>query len=65
MGHRDWRKAMDIKVEELPARIVGGPEVKGYAIICDKAIREWVLNREEADRIAETLKRDASNPEDY
>ena len=56
---------MDIKVEELPARIVGGPEVKGYAIICDKAIREWVLNKEEAARIAETLKRDASNPEDY
>ncbi len=44
---------------------MGGPTIKGYAIICDKAIREWVLNKEEADRIAETMKRDSRNPEDY
>ena len=56
---------MDIEIKEMPARIAGGPTVKGYAIICDRAIREWVLNRDEAARIAEQLKRDAVNPEDY
>ena len=43
---------MDISVEEMPARIVGGPTVEGYAVICDRAIREWVLNKDEAHRIA-------------
>jgi len=56
---------MDVQIEEMPARIVGGPTVKGYAVICDRAIREWVLDRAEADRIAEQIKRDSSNPEDY
>jgi len=65
MGHRDWRKAMDIKVEEVPARIVGGPTINGYAIICDRAIRDWVLDKNEATRKAEQIKRDSQNPEDY
>ena len=56
---------MDVQIEEMPARIVGGPTVKGYAIICDRAIREWVLNEDEAARIAEQLQRDSCNPEDY
>ena len=47
---------MDISVEEMPARIVGGPTVEGYAVI-DRAIREWVLNKDEAHRIAEQFKR--------
>ena len=56
---------MDIEIKEMPARIAGGPTVTGYAIICDRAIREWVLNSDEATRIAEQLKRDSANPEDY
>ena len=56
---------MDISVEEMPARIVGGPTVEGYAVICDRAIREWVLNKDEAHRIAEQIKQDSQNPEDY
>ena len=56
---------MDIEIKEMPARIAGGPTVKGYAIICDRALREWVLNRDEAARIAEQLQRDSVNPEDY
>jgi hypothetical protein len=56
---------MNITVEEIPARIVGGPTVKGYAVICDKQIREWFRSKEEADRVADLFKGDASNPEDY
>ena len=56
---------MDIQVEELPARVVGGPTIDGYAIICDHQIREWVRNKDEATRIAEQIKRDSTNPEDY
>jgi hypothetical protein len=56
---------MDVTIEETPARIVGGPTINGYAIICDKAIREWVLDKDTATRIAEQIKRDSQNPEDY
>jgi hypothetical protein len=56
---------VDIKIEELPARIIGGPTIRGYAVICDRQIRDWVRNKEEADRIAEQLQRDSVNPEDY
>ena len=56
---------MNVEIKEMTARIEGGPTVKGYAIICDRTIREWVLNGDEARRIAEQLKRDSVNPEDY
>jgi len=56
---------VNVEIKEMPARIAGGPTVKGYAIICDRTIREWVLNGDEARRIAEQLKRDSVNPEDY
>ncbi len=56
---------MKITVEEIPARIVGGPTVRGYAVLCDRQIREWFRSKEEADRVAHLFKDDASNPEDY
>ena len=56
---------MDISIQKMPARIVGGPSIEGYAVICDRAIREWVLDKDHAARIAEQIKRDSQNPEDY
>jgi len=56
---------MDIKVEEVPARIVGGPSIVGYAVICDRQIREWFLNKDQAQRMADLIKEDSTNPEDY
>ena len=56
---------MKIKVQEVPARIGAGLSVRGYAVICDSQIREWVRSKEEAMRVAELFKDDASNPEDY
>ncbi len=56
---------MNVTIEEMPARIVGGPTIEGYAVICDRAIREWVRSRDEATRIAEQIRRDSTNPEDY
>ena len=56
---------MDITVEEMPARIVGGPTVKGYAVLCKKQVREWFRSKEEADRVANLFKDEAHNPEDY
>ena len=56
---------MDIEVQELPARIVGGPSIPGYAVICDSKIRNWYQNKAEAERIAELLRIDSTNPEDY
>tara|TARA_B100000953_G_scaffold284119_1_gene263663 strand:- start:673 stop:855 length:183 start_codon:yes stop_codon:yes gene_type:complete len=56
---------VNVTIEEMPARIVGGPTIEGYAVICDRAIREWVRSRDEATRIAEQIRRDSTNPEDY
>jgi len=56
---------MEIKIEKMPARIVGGPTIEGYAIICDRSIRDWVRDKNQAADIAENLKRDSQNPEDY
>jgi len=56
---------MDVTIQKMPARIVGGPTVEGYAVICDRAIREWVRDKAEAKRIAEQIKEDSVNPEDY
>ena len=61
----DKEKQMDVKVETIPARIVGGPTIKGYAVICDSQIREWYRSRTEAERVAEIIKQDSQNPEDY
>tara|TARA_R100000808_G_C2155037_1_gene166689 strand:- start:4784 stop:4981 length:198 start_codon:yes stop_codon:yes gene_type:complete len=65
MGHRDWRIAMDVKVKEIAAQIGPGLNVQGYAVICDSQIRDWFRSKEEAQRVAELFKDDASNPEDY
>ena len=56
---------VDISIEELPARIVGGPTIEGYAVICDRQIRDWVRDKGEAKRIAEQIKEESQNPEDY
>ena len=58
---------MDVTIQKMPARIVGGPTIAGYAVICDRAIREWVQDKAEAKRIAEQIKtiEDSVNPEDY
>ncbi len=56
---------MDVTVKKIPARIVGGPSVEGYAVICDSQIRDWFRTEGEARRIASIFKDDASNPEDY
>ena len=56
---------MDISIEELPARIVGGPTIEGYAVICARQIRDWVRDKGEAKRIAEQIKEETQNPEDY
>tara|TARA_B100000378_G_scaffold16148_1_gene12998 strand:- start:380 stop:577 length:198 start_codon:yes stop_codon:yes gene_type:complete len=65
MGHRDWRKAMDVKVKEIAAQIGTGLNIQGYAVICDSQIRDWFRSKEEAQRVAALFKDDASNPEDY
>ena len=56
---------VDISIEELPARIVGGPTIEGYAVICARQIRDWVREKGEAKRIAEQIKEESQNPEDY
>tara|TARA_R110002020_G_scaffold250344_1_gene464411 strand:- start:1979 stop:2149 length:171 start_codon:yes stop_codon:yes gene_type:complete len=56
---------MDIEVQELPARIVGGPSILGYAVICNSKIHNWYQDKAEAERIAELLRIDSTNPEDY
>ena len=56
---------MDVTVKQVPARIGAGLSIQGYAVICDSQIREWFRSNEEAMRIAELFKDDASNPEDY
>lgn len=65
MWHRDWRKAMDIQIKSAPARIGAGLSIAGYAVICDNQLREWYKTKSEAIRMAELLKRDSQNPEDY
>ena len=56
---------MNIKVKEIAAQIGPGLNVKGYAVICDSQIRDWYRSKEEALRMAQLFKDDASNPEDY
>ncbi len=56
---------MDVKVKEIAAQIGPGLNVQGYAVICDSQIRDWFRSKEEAQRVAELFKDDASNPEDY
>ena len=65
MGHRDWRIAKNIKVKEIAAQIGPSLNVQGYAVICDSQIRDWYRSEEEALRMAQLIKDDASNPEDY
>lgn len=64
-GHRDWRKAMDVKVQKVVARLGAGLSLPGYAVICNSQMREWYRSKEEALRMADIIKDDASNPEDY
>jgi hypothetical protein len=56
---------MKVKVQSAPARIGAGLSIQGYAVICDSQIREWYKTKSEADRMAEIIKEDSENPEDY
>ena len=56
---------MDISVQSAPARIGAGLSIQGYAVICDRQVREWFRSKEEAQRIADLIKNESENPEDY
>ena len=56
---------MEISVQSAPARIGAGLSIQGYAVICDRQIREWFRSKEEAQRIADLIKNESENPEDY
>tara|TARA_B100001245_G_scaffold54682_2_gene36896 strand:- start:28541 stop:28711 length:171 start_codon:yes stop_codon:yes gene_type:complete len=56
---------MEISVQSAPARIGAGLSIQGYAVICDRELREWYKTKREADRMAELIKQDSQNPEDY
>jgi len=56
---------MDISVQSVPARIGAGLSIQGYAVICDSQLREWYKTKSEAVRMAELIKQDSENPEDY
>ena len=56
---------MEVKVQPVPARIGAGLSIQGYAVICDSQIREWYRTKTEAERMAELIKEDSENPEDY
>jgi len=56
---------MDVKVEKVVARLGAGLSLPGYAVICDSQMREWYRSKEEALRMADIFKDEASNPEDY
>jgi len=56
---------MEISVQSAPARIGAGLSIQGYAVICDRQIREWFRSKEEAQRIADLIKNESHNPEDY
>lgn len=56
---------MKVKVQPIPARIDAGLSIQGYAVICDSQIREWYKTKTEAERMAELIKEDSENPEDY
>ena len=58
MGHRD-------SGHSAPARIGAGRSIQGYAVSCDRELREWYNTKREADRMAELIKQDSQNPEDY
>jgi hypothetical protein len=56
---------MEISVQSAPARIGAGLSIQGYAVVCDRQIREWFRSKEEAQRIADLIKNESENPEDY
>jgi hypothetical protein len=56
---------MEISVQSVPARIGAGLSIQGYAVICDRQVREWFRSKEEAQRIADLIKNESQNPEDY
>ena len=56
---------MDVKVQKVVARLGAGLILPGYAVICNSQMREWYRSKEEALRMADIIKDDASNPEDY
>jgi hypothetical protein len=56
---------MKISVQSAPARIGAGLSIQGYAVICDRQIREWFRSEEEAQRIADLMKNESENLEDY
>ncbi len=56
---------MKVEVKAFPVRLGAGLSVPGYAVICDSNLHEWYKTRTEADRMAEILKTDSENPEDY
>jgi hypothetical protein len=56
---------MEISVQSAPARIGAGLSIQGYAVVCDRQIREWFRSKEEAQRIADLIKNESKNPEDY
>jgi len=56
---------MEISVQSAPARIGAGLSIQGYAVICDRQVREWFRSKEEAQRIADLIKNESENPEDY
>jgi hypothetical protein len=56
---------MEISVQSAPARIGAGLSIQGYAVICDRQMREWFRSKEEAQRMANLMKNDSQNLEDY
>ena len=56
---------MNVEVQKVVARLGAGLSLPGYAVICDSHMREWYRTKEEALRMADIFKGEASNPEDY